>query len=154
MFDRMGRQFDQQPLSSYAGNNALAGLAANFGQGGFDKQRLGGMRGGMGLQPPVMPPAPMPMQQPQVMPGQVPMDAQSALAGFGQAAPSTIAPGGLPQQFQDWRQQMQDWRGLRPDRQEFMAGMAPGMDRRDMRADWRGQMQDWRGQRPQFANWR
>lgn len=156
MFDRMGRMAPgQMPITSYANNNALAGLAGNFGGGGwqgFDKQQFRDMRGGApGMQPPMqagMPPAPVDpaLQQP------------SALGAFGQAAPLTIGANGLPQQFQDWRQQMTDWRGLRPDRPDFgaMRGQE-GFDRGAMQAarqDWRGQVRDWRDTRPQFNGFR
>jgi hypothetical protein len=146
MFDQ-----GQMPMTSYANNNALAGLAGNFGGGGWQGfGKLRGMMGGApGMQPPMppgTPPAPVDpaLQQP------------SALGAFGQPAPLTIGPQGIPQQFQDWRQQMQDWRGLRPDRPDFQAmrgSMDPGAFR-DARQDWRGDMRDWRGQRPQFGNWR
>lgn len=140
MFDQ-----GQMPMTSYANNNALAGLAGNFGGGGWQGfGKLRGMMGGApGMQPPMppgTPPAPVDpaLQQP------------SALGAFGQPAPLTIGPQGIPQAIGDWRQQMQDWRGLRPDRPEGpRSGWAP-----DVRQDWRGQIQDWRGQRPQFPGWR
>jgi len=150
MFDPMGRQGGQMPMTSYAGNNALAGLAGNFGGGGwqgFDKFR--NMRGGApGMQPPMqpgMPPAPVDpaLQQP------------SALASFGQPAPLTIGPQGIPQAIGDWRQQMTDWRGLRPERPDFQAMRGTeGFDPRQARQDWRGQIRDWRDTRPQFSGWR
>jgi hypothetical protein len=109
MFDPMGRQFGgNMPMTSYAGNNALAGVAGKFGGGGWSGLGRPQFRGGApGLQPPMQP-------------GTSPVH-PSVLSSF--------APGGMPQQFQDWRQQVGDWRGQRPVR-------GPGT------------------QRPQFPGWR
>jgi len=166
MFDRMGRQFGgaDMPMTSYAGNNALGGLAAaQMGQGGMG-QAMNRFQGRFPQMPQMQPPA-----APQFAPGEVPPGAQSALAGMGGAAPLVFNAQGLPQQFQDYQQQMTDWRGARPDRPDLGAmrqqvqdagGWQPGMFQqmrdqfKDQRMDYRNQMQDWRGQRPQFAGWR
>jgi hypothetical protein len=155
MFDPTGRMAGQMPMTSYAGNNALGGLAAaNYGQmpmrpQGGEFMKRGMMNPQMGQ--PTAPQAPPGLPDPAGMQPQW----QSALAGMGQPGPLTFNPQGLPQQFQDFRQQLQDWRGLRPDRPDWQAMRGTeGFDPRQARADWRGQMQDWRGQRPQFAGWR
>lgn len=152
MFDPTGRLGNKMPMTSYAGNNALAGVAGNFGGGGwqgFDKEQFRGMRPDMPMQPPM---------QPAMQPPGMPVQAQSALAGYGGAGPMPFNPQGLPQQFQDFRQQMTDWRGMRPDRPDFgaMRGQE-GFDPAAMQAarqDWRGQVRDWRDTRPQFNGWR
>jgi len=158
MFDPMaGRgfagQMPNQPLSSYAPNNALAGYGM-----GFQKPMAGMPPAGS------VPAAPMAPPQPPVQPGMIGGDG-SALGGYGPSSPLTFGQGGLPQQFQDYNQQLQDWRGLRPDRPDFRQmrqGMQtggawdPAMRDKFMgdRMGYRNQVQDWRAQRPQFAGWR
>jgi len=164
MFDPTGRMAGQMPMTSYAGNNALGGLAAaNFGQMAMRPQGVPGMGGAEFAKRGLMNPQMQQPAAPQFAPGEPapggPMQPQwhNALAGMGQgqAGPLTFNAQGLPQQFQDFRQQMDDWRGLRPDRPDFRAMRGTeGFDPRAARMDYRGQVQDWRETRPQFAGWR
>jgi len=166
MFDPTGRMAGQMPMTSYAGNNALGGLAAaNFGQMAMRPQGVPGMGGAEFAKRGMMNPQMQPPAAPQFAPGEPPPGAQNALGGYGMPAPLTFNAQGLPQQFNDWQQQMTDWRGARPDRPDLGAmrqqvqdagGWQPGQFQqmrdqfRDQRQDWRNQMQDWRGQRPQW----
>jgi hypothetical protein len=149
MFDPMGRMAGQMPMTSYAGNNALGGLAAaNYGQ--------------MAMRPQGAEFAKRGMMNPQFAPGEPAPGGQNALAQYGMAAPLTFNAQGLPQQFTDWQGQMNDWQQARPQRPQFerpempAGGWQPGMFQqmrdqfRDQRQDWRGQMRDWRDTRPQW----